>query len=76
MVEGAFFRGVGAPGGKPAGGLGGPGQEVFWAGGNPGFPGPPATVVGGGIATVAVVGVWWLGFPALRKVDRFEDLGG
>ena len=38
--------------------------------------GTPATVVGGGIATVAVVGVWWLGFPALRKVDRFEDLGG
>ena len=37
--------------------------------------GTPATVVGGGIATMVVVGVWWLGFPSLRKVDRFEDLG-
>lgn len=36
--------------------------------------GTPATVVGGGIATMVVVGVWWLGFPSLRKVDRFEDL--
>lgn len=34
-----------------------------------------ATVVGGGIATMAVVGVWWLCFPALRRIDRFEDLG-
>lgn len=37
--------------------------------------GTPATVVGGGIATIVIVGVWWLGFPTLRKVDRFEDLG-
>ena len=36
--------------------------------------GTPATVIGGGIATVAIVGVWWLGFPALRKIDRFSDL--
>jgi MFS family permease len=37
--------------------------------------GTPATVIGGGIATIAIVGIWWLGFPTLRKVDRFEDLG-
>lgn len=37
--------------------------------------GTPATVVGGGIATIAVVGVWFAAFPALRRVDRFEDLG-
>ncbi|HNJ97718.1 MAG TPA: MFS transporter [Ilumatobacteraceae bacterium] len=37
--------------------------------------GTPATVIGGGIATIVVVGVWWLGFPSLRRVDRFEDLG-
>ena len=36
--------------------------------------GTPATVVGGGIATVVVVGTWWTMFPSLRDVDRFEDL--
>ncbi len=36
--------------------------------------GIPATVIGGGIATIAVVGVWWVGFPALRNVDRFDEL--
>jgi len=36
--------------------------------------GTPATVIGGGIATVAIVGAFWVGFPALRDVDRFEDL--
>ena len=37
--------------------------------------GTPATVIGGGIATVAIVVVWWLAFPTLRRVDRLEDLG-
>lgn len=37
--------------------------------------GTPATVVGGGIATIAIVGIWWVAFPPLRNVDRFEDLG-
>ncbi len=37
--------------------------------------GTPATVVGGGIATIVVVGMWWVCFPSLRKVDRFDDLG-
>ena len=36
--------------------------------------GTPATVIGGGVATIAIVGVWWIGFPALRKIDRFSDL--
>jgi MFS family permease len=36
--------------------------------------GTPATVIGGGIATVAIVGVWWMGFPALRNIDQFSDL--
>lgn len=37
--------------------------------------GTPATVIGGGAATVLIVGVWWIGFPSLRKVDRLSDLG-
>lgn len=36
--------------------------------------GVPATVVGGGVATMAIVGYFWRKFPALRNVDRFEDL--
>jgi MFS family permease len=31
-------------------------------------------VAGGGVATLIVVGIWWLAFPALRNVDRFEDI--
>lgn len=37
--------------------------------------GTPATVIGGGVATIAIVGIWWFSFPSLRDVDRFEDLG-
>lgn len=36
--------------------------------------GTPATVVGGGVATIAVVAAFWVGFPALRRINRFEDL--
>ncbi len=36
--------------------------------------GTPATVIGGGVATIAIAGVWWFAFPSLRNVDRFEDL--
>ena len=36
--------------------------------------GTPATVVGGGIATLVVVGLWSTLFPALRRIDRFADL--
>lgn len=36
--------------------------------------GIPATVVGGGIATIGIVGIWWKYFPQLRNIDRFSDL--
>jgi MFS family permease len=36
--------------------------------------GTSATVIGGGVATLAVVGVWWFAFPSLRDIDRFEEL--
>jgi MFS family permease len=36
--------------------------------------GAQATVVGGGIATIALAGAWWVAFPTLRNVDKFEDL--
>lgn len=36
--------------------------------------GTPVTVIGGGLATVGVVALYWVKFPALRRVDRFDDL--
>ena len=36
--------------------------------------GTSQAVVGGGVATLAVVAIWWARFPALREVDRFDDL--
>jgi len=36
--------------------------------------GVPATVIGGGIATMGIVAFFWTRFPMLRNVDRFEDL--
>jgi MFS family permease len=36
--------------------------------------GTPATVVGGGIATLFIVVGWGAAFPSLRRIDRFEDL--
>ena len=36
--------------------------------------GTPVTVIGGGIGTLAVVGIWTLLFPTLRRVDRFDDI--
>lgn len=36
--------------------------------------GTPVTVVGGGLATIGVVVLYWFKFPALRRVDRFDDL--
>jgi MFS family permease len=38
------------------------------------YLGLPFAVIGGGVATIAVVGVCVFVFPSLRKVDRFEDL--
>jgi hypothetical protein len=31
-------------------------------------------IVFGGVATLAIVVIWWLVFPGLRDVDRFEDI--
>ena len=36
--------------------------------------GTPVTVIGGGVGTLVCVGVWAVAFPALRKIDRFDDL--
>lgn len=36
--------------------------------------GTPATVVGGGIATLLIVVGWGAAFPSLRRIDRFEEL--
>ena len=36
--------------------------------------GVPATVIGGGVATIGIVLFFWTRFPALKNVDRFEDL--
>jgi predicted MFS family arabinose efflux permease len=47
---------------------------AFESGAVSSFAGTPATVVGGGLATLAIVGVWWFGFPSLRDVDTFEEL--
>lgn len=38
------------------------------------FVGTTTTVIGGGIATIGIAVIWWLAFPSLRRVDRFEDL--
>ena len=38
--------------------------------------GVPGAVVLGGVATLAVVGLWAWWFPDLRDVDHFADLGG
>jgi predicted MFS family arabinose efflux permease len=47
---------------------------AFESGAVSSLAGTPATVIGGGIATMVVAGVWWVAFPSLRDVDRFEDL--
>ncbi|MFA5264755.1 MAG: MFS transporter [Opitutaceae bacterium] len=36
--------------------------------------GTVASVVIGGLGTLVVVGIWAFGFPALRKLDRLEDI--
>lgn len=36
--------------------------------------GTQVAVVGGGLATMGVVGIWWFRFTELRDVDRFSDL--
>ena len=36
--------------------------------------GTPAAVIGGGVATLGVVAIWWFGFKPLRDIDMFSDL--
>jgi MFS family permease len=36
--------------------------------------GTSGSIVAGGFATLAIVGAWWVIFPALRDVDRFSDV--
>jgi MFS family permease len=36
--------------------------------------GVTGAVVLGGLATLAVAGIWWTRFPVLRRLDRFRDL--
>ncbi len=36
--------------------------------------GVPTAIIGGGVATVAVVGLWTRFFPGLRTLDRYEDI--
>ena len=36
--------------------------------------GVQATVVGGGIATLGIVGIWWFKFKQLRNIDTFDEL--
>jgi MFS family permease len=38
------------------------------------FMGLVGAVVFGGVATLAVVAVWWRCFPALRDLDTFDDV--
>jgi predicted MFS family arabinose efflux permease len=36
--------------------------------------GTQVAVVGGGLATMGIVGIWWFRFTELRDVDRFSEL--
>ncbi len=36
--------------------------------------GTSTAVVGGGVATIGIVGLWWYLFPSLKNVNRFSDL--
>ncbi len=47
----------------------------FRAGMSAGLFGTVPAVVIGGVGTLTVVGLWMMLFPALRRVDRFTDVG-
>lgn len=36
--------------------------------------GVPLAVITGGVGTLGIVGLWWKFFPALRDIDRFDDI--
>lgn len=38
--------------------------------------GAKATVIGGGVATLGIVGIWWFKFKQLRDIDTFDELSG
>lgn len=40
------------------------------------FLGVQTAVVGGGVATIGIVAVWWRRFRVLRDIDRFDDVLG
>ena len=55
--------------------IGGSNELGAWESGMAGQAvGTAWAVAGGGIITMLVVGVWWVAVPALRDVDRFEDV--
>ncbi len=55
--------------------IGGSNELGAWESGMAGqWLGVPWAVAGGGIATLVIVGFWWVVFPDLRNVDRFEDV--
>lgn len=47
---------------------------AFESGAVSSLAGTPATVIGGGVATVAIAAAWWVMFPSLRNVDTFDEL--
>ena len=55
--------------------IGGSNELGAWESGMAGQAlGASWAVVGGGFATLAIVAFWWVRFPALRNVDRFDDI--
>lgn len=46
----------------------------FESGLTAGWFGLVPALIFGGVATLAVTGLWWLGFPVLRKMDRFPEM--
>ncbi|MFV1992160.1 MAG: hypothetical protein ACC652_15615, partial [Acidimicrobiales bacterium] len=38
------------------------------------FLGLVGAVLFGGFGTLAIVGIWWVAFPALRKINQFGDI--
>jgi predicted MFS family arabinose efflux permease len=55
--------------------IGGSNELGAWESGMAGqYVGTTWAVAGGGLLTLLIVGIWWVAFPALRDVDRFDDV--